>query len=175
MIGVDIKISLTRPLVRVTINITNVKDSVMKKICTTILVLVCLSALAFLGSAAVTDEDAIEISKDALEAKELLREHPDAAPIVYQDVFNETPCWVVDWWTDEQKEQKLQYPDVQVWISIEDGSILSSGIPRKPVEYPVPTASVVETSSSAADNDELVISPMMAIIAIIAAVVIRRK
>ncbi|MEA3282897.1 MAG: hypothetical protein U9Q68_10185 [Euryarchaeota archaeon] len=146
----------------------------MKKICTTILVLVCLSAFAFLGSAAVTDEDAIEISKDALEAKELLQENPDAAPIVYQDVFNKTPCWVVDWWTDEQKEQKLQYPDVQVWISIEDGSILFSGIPRKPVEYPVPAVSV-ETSSPAAANDELVISPMIVIIAIIAAVVIRRK
>lgn len=158
---------------RITICITNVKASAMKKICTTISILVCLSALVFLGSASVTEGDAIEISKDALEAKELLSQHPDASPIVYQDIFNKTPCWVVDWWTDEQKEQKLQYPDVQVWISIEDGSILFSGIPRKPVEYPVPTVSV-ETSSPAAAN-ELIISPMIAIIAIIAAVVIRRK
>jgi len=92
-----------------------------------------------MASGSVTESEAEGISKNATEAADLLSKHPEAFPVVFADTFNSTPCWVVDWWTNEQLERGLQYPNVRVWIDKENGSILSSGVPREKVTYPIPT------------------------------------
>ena len=123
------------------------------------------------GFASTIEEDAIEISKEAPETKELLSKHPDAFAIVNQNTLNGTSYLVVDWWTNEQIERKLQYPNVQVWISIQDGSILFSGIPRTEIEYPMPTPTEDLYSSS----NNLLITSLIIISAIIVTFVISKK
>jgi preprotein translocase subunit SecG len=125
-----------------------------------------------MASASVTESEAEEISKNAPEAADLLSKHPDAFTVVSEDTFNLTPCWVVDWWTDEQLESGLQYPNVRVWIDKENGGILFSGIPRETVTYPIPTP--VPSSKS---KNFLILIPLIIIAAIIViiAVLIRKR
>ena len=99
----------------------------------------CASVAVVTVTASISESEAEGISKNATEVADLLSKHPDAFSVVSEDVFNLTPCWVVDWWTNEQLERGLQYPNVRVWIDKEDGGILSSGVPREKVTYPIPT------------------------------------
>jgi preprotein translocase subunit SecG len=124
-----------------------------------------------MASASVAESEAEEISKNAPEAADLLSKHPDAFSVVSEDTFNLTPCWAVDWWTDEQLESGLQYPNVRVWIDKENGGILFSGIPRENVTYPIPTP--VPSKS----KNFLILIPLIVIAAIIViiAVLIRKR
>jgi hypothetical protein len=123
-------------------------------------------------SASVTEEEAVELSKEAPEAQELLHQHPEAFPVTLQDTFNETSCWVVDWWTEEQIERGLQYPNVRVWISTDDGSILFSGIPREPADYPIPPLS---SQDSFLGSQELILVAVAGIALFIVVVLIWRR
>ena len=99
----------------------------------------CASVAVVTVTASISEGEAEGISKNATEVADLLSKHPDAFSVVSEDVFNLTPCWAVDWWTNEQLERGLQYPNVRVWIDKEDGDILFSGVPREKVTYPIPT------------------------------------
>jgi flagellar basal body-associated protein FliL len=126
-----------------------------------------------MASASVTESEAEGISKKAPEAADLISKHPESFPVVFADTFNLTPCWVVDWWTNEQLERGLQYPNVRVWIDKENGGILSSGIPRgkEEVKYPIPTP------VPSKEKNFLILIPLIVIAAIIViiAVLIRKR
>lgn len=104
--------------------------------------------LAYPALASLTMEDAVEISKNATEVKELLKEHPEAFAIARNDTYGieaeASPCWEVDWWTKERVKSKLHYPNVRVWIDMETGDILNAGIPRGDNKiYPVPVSTPI--------------------------------
>ena len=80
--------------------------------------------------AVVTVEEAVNVSKDAIEVKNLLNKHPDAFALARNDTYGERSCWEVDWWTSERIESKLPYPNVRVWVDMETGEVLNAGIPR---------------------------------------------
>ena len=144
-------------------------------------VLIIISSIVFISlcasvavvTALITEGEAEEISKKAPEAADIISKHPEAFPVVLADTFNLTPCWVVDWWTNEQLERGLQYPNVRVWIDKEDGSILRSGVPREKVTYPIPTPAPSKDLFPILIQISLVV--IAAIIVIIAAVLIRKR
>ena len=134
----------------------------------------CASVAVVTVTASITEGEAEGISKNATEAAELLSTHLEAFSVVSEDVFNLTPCWVVDWWTNEQLERGLQYPNVRVWIDKEDGSILRSGVPRgkEVVKHPIPSP------VPSKEKKFLILIPLIviaAVIVIIAAVLIRKR
>ena len=136
----------------------------------------CASVAVVTVTASITEGEAEGISKNATEAADLLSKHPEAFSVISEDVFNLTPCWVVDWWTNEQLERGLQYPNVRVWIDKEDGSILRSGVPRgvgkEVVKYPIPSP------VPSKEKKFLILIPLIviaAVIVIIAAVLIRKR
>ena len=139
----------------------------------------CASVAVVTVTASITEGEAEGISKNATEAAELLSTHPDAFSVVSEDVFNLTPCWVVDWWTNEQLERGLQYPNVRVWIDKEDGSILRSGVPRgvgkEVVKYPIPSPVPSKDLFPAFTLTLISLIVIAAVIVIIAAVVIRKR
>ena len=133
----------------------------------------CASVAVVTVTASISEGEAEGISKNATEVADLLSKHPDAFSVVSEDVFNLTPCWAVDWWTNEQLERGLQYPNVRVWIDKEDGSILRSGVPREKVTYPIPTPAPSKDLFPILIQISLVV--IAAIIVIIAAVLIRKR
>lgn len=138
----------------------------------------CASVAVVTVTASITEGEAEGISKNATEAAELLSTHPDAFSVISEDVFNLTPCWVVDWWTNEQLERGLQYPNVRVWIDKEDGSILLSGVPRgvgkEEVKYPI-LSPVPSKDLFPAFTLSLISLIVIAAIIVIIAVVIRKR
>jgi hypothetical protein len=137
----------------------------------------CASVAVVTVTASITEGEAEGISKNATEAADLLAKHPDAFSVISEGVFNLTPCWVVDWWTNEQLERGLQYPNVRVWIDKEDGSILRSGVPRgkEEVKYPIPSPVPSKDLFPAFTLTLISIIVIAAVIVIIAAVVIRKR
>ena len=146
-----------------------------------VFILLCASVAVVTVTASITEGEAEGISKNATEAADLLSTHPDAFSVISEDVFNLTPCWVVDWWTNEQLERGLQYPNVRVWIDKEDGSILRSSVPRgvgkEEVKYPIPSPVPAPSKDLFPAFTLTLISLIViaAVIVIIAAVVIRKR
>ena len=96
------------------------------------------------SAAAVLIEDAVEISKNTTEVKELLQEHPDASAFARNETYGDQPCWEVAWWTKERVENELHYPNVVVWVDMETGEIFNVGIPKGDGKiYPVPVSAPI--------------------------------
>ena len=147
------------------------------------LIFLAATAVAVVSAAAVTESEAEEISKSAAEAAALLSKHPDAFSVVSEESFNSTPCWAVDWWTNEQLERGLQYPNVRVWVAKESGRILSSAVPRGaggaegvevayPIPYPIPSPPSEESKTK---FKKVVLISVLSVAALTAAIILIQK
>ena len=143
------------------------------------LIFLAATAVAVVSAAAVTESEAEEISKSAAEAAALLSKHPDAFSVVSEESFNSTPCWAVDWWTNEQLERGLQYPNVRVWVAKESGRILSSAVPRGAgggegveVAYAIPSPPSEESKTK---FKKVVLISVLSVAALTAAIILIQK
>ena len=78
------------------------------------------------GKTVITEQEAIEISKQSPLVQDLLKNNPDAKPTVSVREYQNKTIFDVFWWTKETPE-KLHHPDLLVSIDAETGEILFEG------------------------------------------------
>lgn len=70
----------------------------------------------------ITKSEAIKISKETDQVKDLLKFDPEAKAEVREDAFHGTKCWRVDWYST-----KVLNPDApvhQVYVDMQTGKII---------------------------------------------------
>ena len=73
-------------------------------------------------SSGIVESEAIEISKETSQVKDLLEFDPEARVEVREDAFQGVKCWRVDWYST--KSLNPDAPVHQVYIDMQSGKVI---------------------------------------------------